>query len=261
MTDLDSAPFGYSKMGMPRFIVGMFATATIAAVTLAACMPTKGQEVLPAYAHIESADAVRIDLEEASNGFAMLGERNQIALRYEEAEVRFTFSALSGAIELSPVALMKPPVKISPVLTPGDGVADLFAAVWMEGVSGELHIDVFLDSDWQEVVSGEISIHTQEIIGRRPQFSKLAFDFARGLNGVYHHELAFVDDSEFFLCVSPIIWVTNLGGETLDVVNAMARLDLQQGDVVVGIGVQGDEGCLQKSTGLAPGTVVEPKSV
>ena len=32
-------------------------------------------------------------------------------------------------------------MKISPVLSPGDGVSDFFAVMWMEGDPAELHIE------------------------------------------------------------------------------------------------------------------------
>ena len=51
-------------------------------------------------------------------------------------------------------SLSNPPLKISPVITPGGDVADFFATVHIDDKNGDLYVTIFIDTDWQEVVMG-----------------------------------------------------------------------------------------------------------
>ncbi len=221
---------------LPTCFVRLLASAMLAIVALTACTSSQDQGQLPPYAQREGGGAVRIDVEKASGGSAKLDRGNQIILTFEGNDIPFMFGATSGAIELSSVLLTEPAVRISPVLTPRDGVADIFAALWIDVERQELHVDVFLDTDWRSERIGDIYIHSEEFIERKAQFRKIAIDFAEGIHDIYHQELVFVDGGELFLCGSPKIWITNISGETIDIINKMGRLNLEKEDVVIGFG-------------------------
>ena len=208
--------------------------ASLAVLALLACTSPENQ--LPPYAQREADGAVRVDLEMASNGSARLNPENQIELNFNDSNLRFDFGAMSGAMEIGRTSLDDPPLKISPVLSPGDGVGDFFAVTWMEDDPEELHIEVFIDTDWRDEIGDEISIHSQDIVDGRARLSHIPVDFSESVQGVYNKELVFVGVEDFLRGGGPHVFVTNIGGDTFDFLNAVSRLELEKGDVYASLG-------------------------
>ena len=215
--------------------MGKLASASFAVLALSACTSPENQNQLPPYAQREADGAVRVDLEMASDGSATLNPENQIELKFNDCNLVFGFAAMSGALEIGRTSLEDPPMRISPVLAPGDGVSDFFAVMWMTGDPAELHIELFIDTDWREV-GGDISIHSQEIVDKRAKFGRIPIDFSESIQGVYNRELVFVGVEDIQQWGGPQIFVTNLGGDTIDVLNAISRLELEKGDVYASFG-------------------------
>ena len=234
--------------GKLRTLISKLVPASLAILALSACTsPEKNH--LPPYAQRDADGTVRVDLEMASNGSARLNLENEIELSFNDSNLRFDFRAMSGALEIGRKSLDDPPLKISPVLSPGDGVADFFAVAWMEGDPPELHIDVFIDTDWRDEIGDDISIHSQDIVDRRVSLGRIPVDFSESVQGVYNRELVFVGVEDFLRGGGPHVFVTNIGGETIDFLNAVGRLDLEKGDVYAS---------LEGITGPVVSSIVEP---
>ena len=216
--------------------ISKLASASFAILALAACISPENQNQLPPYAQREADGAVRIDLEMASDGSATLNPENQVELNFNNSNLRFDFGAMSGVLEIGRTSLEDPPMRISPVLAPGDGVGDFFAVMWMEGYPAELHIDVFIDTDWQDEIGDDISIHSQDIVDGRVRFGRILVDFSEAVEGVYNKELVFVGVEDFLRGGGPHVFVTNIGGDTIDFLNAVGRLELEKGDVYASLG-------------------------
>ena len=213
--------------------ISKLASASLAILALSAC--TSPETQLPPYAQREADGAVRVDLEMASDGSARLNPENQIELNFNDSNIRFDFGAMSGALEIGRTSLDDPPLKISPVLSPGDGVGDFFAAVWMEGDPAELHIELFIDTDWRDEIGGDISIHSQEIVDR-VRFDRIPVDFSESVEGVYNRELVFAGVEDILQWGGPFVYITNIGGDTLDFLNAVSRWELEKEDVYASLG-------------------------
>ena len=211
-------------------------SAPFAILALSACISPEKQTQLPPYAQREADGAIRVDLEMASDGSARLNPENQIELNFNDSNLRFGFATMSGALEIGRTSLEDPPLKISPVLSPGDGVGDFFAVMWMEGDPAELHIEVFIDTDWRDEIGDDISIHSQEIVDRRVRFGRIPVDFSESVQGVYNRELVFAGVEDILQWGGPQIFITNLGGDTIDFLNAVSRLELEKGDVYASLG-------------------------
>ena len=190
---------------------------------------------LPTYAQREADGAVRVDLEAASDGSAKWTGEARIDLSFNDGNVAFRPLALSYASGLG-ASLEDPPLKISPVLSPGDGVSDVSAAVWMEGDPAELHVEVFIDTDWQDGVGEDIFIHSAALpsVDGEPAYSRIPIDFSESIQGVYSRELVFVGAAEW-LGLGPAVnlVITNIDGETRDVLRAISVHEIEEGDVAV----------------------------
>lgn len=213
-----------------------------AAVMFAGC---GGGEVLPDYVSRMSSGSVQIDVAKASGGSAQVDEESMnIIYDCGDYELMFSlgaFAPLTHGIGLH-TSLSNPPLKISPVITPGDDVADFFAAVRIDEKTGDLYVTVFMDTDWQEVVMGEILIHTQEFSFPLPfQYTVETVDFSKAVDGVYMHELRFAAEASFGdYGIYPIITVTNItiNGEPEDLIIKIARLELSMDDFCIYISPQ-----------------------
>ena len=105
----------------------------------------------------------------------------------------------------------------------------------MEGDPAELHIELFIDTDWREI-GDDISIHSQDIVDGRVRFGRIPVDFSEAVEGVYNKELVFVGVEDFLRGGGPHVFVTNIGGDTIDFLNAVGRLELEKGDVYASLG-------------------------
>ena len=103
----------------------------------------------------------------------------------------FGFAVMSGPTMIRGSFLEDPPLRVSPRITPGDGIADFFAAVWIDDKTDELHYDLFMDRDWQDLFEGDLSIHTQAIVDGKMQTSKEPIEYSEATGAVYHKELVF----------------------------------------------------------------------
>ena len=200
------------------------AFALLAVLALSACTSTEDGDQLPTYAQREADGAVRVDLETASNGSAKWNGEDRIELNSEDGQMRFVLVAVSYASGIG-VSLEDPPLRISPVLSPGDGVSDISAAVWIEGDPAELHVEVFIDTDWRDGVGEDVFIHSQELADGERRDRRISIDFSESIQGVYRREMVFVGD--------PYLFITNMDGETYDVVRAIQKADIEEGDVAV----------------------------
>lgn len=190
---------------------------------------------LPTYAQREADGAVRVDLEAASDGSAKWSGEARIDLSFNDSNVDFRLLALSYASGLG-ASLEDPPLKISPVLSPGDGVSDVSAAVWMEGDPAELHVEVFIDADWQDGVGEDVFIHSAALpfVDGEPTYSRIPIDFSESIQGVYSRELVFVGAAEWLGLGGAVrLYITNMDGETRDVMRAIDLFQAEEGDVAV----------------------------
>ncbi|MBA7471100.1 hypothetical protein ES707_06394 [subsurface metagenome] len=212
-----------------------------AAVMFAGC---GGGEVLPDYVSRMSSGSVQIDVAKASGGSAHVDEESMNII-YDRGDYKLIFSLnvfSLTAVFGSHTSLSNPPLKISPVITPGNDVADFFAAVRIDEITGDLYVTVFMDTDWQEVVTGEILIHTQEFTIPLPlQYTVETVDFSKAVDGVYMHELRFAAEASFGdYGIYPIITVTNIAinGEPEDLIIKIGRLEFSTNHVIITISPQ-----------------------
>lgn len=194
----------------------------------------RGQK-LPDYVHRDSDGAVRIDIGEASGGASQLRE-GVTMVRFGEYKTRFALFAVSGHREVSLKALKDPPIKISSMITPGDSIADIFMAVWVDQETQELHITFFLDTDWEEIVEGQLFIHTWETYQdgiTDPHGRVYPIDFSKAKEGVYFRELKFQpeDNAPGYESRWPIVSVTNMSGGPREVSMKAAALKLEDNDI------------------------------
>jgi len=207
----------------------LLTAALITAVIFAGC---EGERGLPDYVGRASDNSMQIDVAKASDGSAHVDEGNMNII-YNRGDYELVFSLgasapLTAGIGLH-TSLTNPPLRISPVLTPGDDVADFFTAVRIEEETDELYVTIFIDTDWQEVVTGEIFLHTQEAVllpDSKLQRKVETVDFSRSVDGVYMHELRFAAEDNFGdYDTSPGIWVTNVSGEPEDFLHMISTLE------------------------------------
>ena len=189
---------------------------------------------LPTYAQREADGAVRVDVERASDGLATWNGEDRIDLSFDDSSVEFRLLALSYASGLG-ISLEDPPLKISPVLSPGDGVSDVAAAVWMEGDPAELHVEVFIDTDWQDGVGEALFIHSaaRPFVDGEPTYSRIPIDISESIQGVYSRELVFAGAAEWLGLGAVRIYITNMDGEPGDVLRAISRAEIEEGVVAV----------------------------
>ena len=102
---------------------------------------------------------------------------------------------------------------VSPVLKPGDGVMDFFAVVAKDDRDGALHYHLFLDTDWQDVLAGDLFIRSLEIQDRRVLMKAVPVDFSEATSGVYHRDLKFTDAAEGLPGVGPVVYISNIPGD------------------------------------------------
>ena len=224
------------KSCLARAFLSGLVLATLAMLALSACTSPEDGEQLPTYAQREADGAVRVDLETASDGSAEWNGEYRIDLSLNDSDLGFELIAQSYASGLG-VSLEDPPLRISPVLTPGDGVSDVSAVVWMEGDSADLHVEVFIDTDWRDGVGEEIFIHSvaPPFVDRELTYSRIPIDFSESIQGVYSRELVFVGAAEWLgLGLGTFsVFITNIGGETRDLVRAIGNFQIEEGDVAV----------------------------
>ena len=225
---------------------GWMLTATVLALLLTSCTTSGDNNVLPPYAHRESSGAVRIDIEEAGRGLAILERTpnrptisDRIVLSHEEDALSFGFAVMSGPAMIRGSFLEDPPLRVSPRITPGDGIADFFAAVWIDYKTDELHYDLFMDTDWQDLIEGDLSIHTQAIVDGKMQTSKEPVDYSEATGAVYHKKLVFSHVLQYIRTVGPVVSITNVPGSTEELWMALSTLDLEPEHVVVSFNSRG----------------------
>jgi len=199
-------------------------------------------EGLPDYVSRILGDSKQIDVAKASGGSAHVDEeRMNIIYDRGDHELMFSLTVLTLTAGIGSTSSSNPPVKISPVITPGDDVADFFAAVRIDEKTGDLYVTVFIDTDWQEVVTGEIFLHTQEAVlsDHKLQQTVETADFSKAVDGIYMHELRFAAEDNFGdYDTSPWICVTNITGETEDLLLKIAKLELSINHVFISISPQ-----------------------
>ncbi|MFC1919975.1 hypothetical protein ACFLWX_04210 [Chloroflexota bacterium] len=211
-----------------------------ATVMFAGCGGKKG---LPDYVGRVSGGSMQIDVVKASGGSAHVDEEGTNII-YDRGDYKliFTLKGFSLTAGIGKSYLSNPPVKISPLITPGNDVADLFAAVRIDEQTSDLYVTVFMDTDWQEVVTGEIFLHTQEAVllsDHKLQQTVETADFSNAVDGVYMHELRFkAEDNLGDYDTSPWICVTNITGETEDLLRKISMLELSIDHVFIAISPQ-----------------------
>jgi hypothetical protein len=183
---------------------------------------------------------MQIDVTKASGGSAHVDEESMNII-YDRGDYKLIFSLNIFSLTTglgSHTSISNPPMNISPVITPSDGIANFFAAVRIDEETDDLYVTIFIDTDWQDVVEGEIFLHTQEV-GNIQEVGLSAFrqtvetiDFSKAVDGIFMHELKFKADDNFGdYDISPSIWVTNTTGDAEDLVYRISRLELSTNDV------------------------------
>lgn len=209
---------------------------------------------LPSYAKKQADGSVQIDLAAASDGKAKFNAASR-AIQYDGAgyETTFQFGGMSGTTSVGRT-LNAIPAKISPTLTPNDGVADLFVTTREEDDGRDLHVTVFLDSDWNDLVSGNVSIDTAEygsafrplgtpqgLVQQVPTIQEgypvektYPVDFANAADGIWHQDFVFAQsDNPAEWKSSPIIVITNIAGGYSGFMRAVNNLETKPGDFAV----------------------------
>ena len=210
-----------------------FWTAIVLVIALSSCTSFKDNNHLPSFARWESERVLRIDVVEASAGAGMLDQQNRVVIRQGDQNVIFSPAVVSIGSGVSRTSIEEPPVRISQVLTVGDGVADFFASVWSDAGMTELRYDLFLDTDWEEVVNGDLYIHLSQTVDRKDVYRRIPIDFSESSHGVYHRAIAF---EAIASTVGPSVYVTNMPGDSQTFKLTYARLDLKSEQVVVEFG-------------------------
>ena len=95
---------------------------------------------------------------------------------------------------------------------------------------------MFIDTDWRDEIGDDISIHSQEIVDGRVRFGRIPIDFSESIQGVYNRELVFVGVEAILRYGGHNVFITNIGGDTIDLLNVISRLELEKGDVYASLG-------------------------
>jgi len=232
---------------MKKSQISKQAWALIAVSVVIAITSCTSSARLPSYVHKGSDGTVRIDVGEASGGSAELVEPGQspsrhpgrtIVVHFDDYETEFVASAFSLGEGLSYTSLQNPPLRISPVITPGNDVADFFSAVWVDDQTQELHVTLFLDTDWSEVIEGPFTIFALEAVLGRPISTQGPYpvDFSEAIHDVYVRELIFQQENNLpGYNGSPNVVITNMSGKPFDVLERWGRLELEEQEVLVHI--------------------------
>jgi hypothetical protein len=198
------------------------------------------QERLPDYVQKMPNGAVEVDIGEASNGSAFFDESGRIFYDWDDYKTKFTLWAASAKGGLSLTRLQIPPLKIFPLITPNDGVADFFPAISIDTNTQDLNITLFIDTDWQELVEGQIFIHTWQHSDPEDRLRPIeTVDFSKAIDGVYIHEFLFTKVNNLpGYDQSLYIAVTNMLGEPLECLRKAQNINLSGNEVYVGIAPQ-----------------------
>ncbi len=232
---------------MRRCCIVLLTLVLLGTCIFAGCGGGKG---LPDYVSRVSGDSMQIDVTKASVGSAHVDEESMNII-YDRGDYKLIFSlsvfSLTTGIgsHTSITSISNPPVKISPVITPGDDVADFFAAVRIDEETDDLYVTIFIDTDWQDVVEGEIFLHIHEV-GNIQEVGLSALrttvetiDFSKAVDGIFMRELRFRADDNFGdYDLSPSIFVTNITGNTEDLFYKIGRLEVSMNHVVISISPQ-----------------------
>ena len=184
-----------------------------------------------------------LDVTQAGGGSSELGTKpGTIKVGIGGQVTRFNLFAGSWAAQRTSVSLGDPPIKMSPLLVPGDGVADFFAAVWTDNPGHTLHITLFLDTDWQQVVDGPLSILSVELVKSSSGQvvllgeSSVEVNLSEAIDGVYVSQLSFKQENNLpDYDESPRVVLTNMSGSAVEVLERTQQHALEDREVYVEI--------------------------
>ena len=184
-----------------------------------------------------------MDVTQAGGGSSELGTKpGTIKVGIGDQVTRFNLFAGSWAAQRTSVSLGDPPIKMSPLLVPGDGVADFFAAVWTDNPGHTLHITLFLDTDWQQVVDGPLSILSVELVKSSSGQvvllgeSSVEVNLSEAIDGVYVSQLSFKQENNLpDYDESPRVVLTNMSGSAVEVLERTQQHALEDREVYVEI--------------------------
>ena len=205
-------------------------------------VPTPSAQ-LPGYASVTPEGVVIVDVTQAGGGSPELGTKpGTIKVGIGDQVTRFNLFAESWISQRTSVSLSDPPIKMSPLLIPGDGVADFFAAVWTDNPGQTLNITLFLDTDWQQAVDGPLSILSVELVkGSSGQVvllgeSSREVDLSQAIDGVYVSQLTFKRENNLpDYDESPRVILTNMSGSAVEVLERTEQNAFEEEDVYVEI--------------------------
>lgn len=219
------------------------ALAVAAALLPAGCSALFGDDSdLPPFVALGQDGALRIDIAAASGGVATLDEWDRVILSYGEHDLEFNFSGMSfTGPTLGPIQgywpSEEPPLSISPMFRPGDGVASFFATVAAEPESPDVHYHLFLDTDWRDWLEGDLFIRSQELLDGRVVMKTAPLDLSEALGGVYHRDIVFTGAARYLPGTGPVVYVSNIPGDSMSFMGIYSSLDgFGPGNLVVSFG-------------------------
>jgi hypothetical protein len=197
-----------------------FVTLLLAALltSTAAC----GGRELPPYAHWRPDGSLEIRVEEADPNASYSEDYRAIVYEYGNYTCTYGFSGLRFSDSTRSVSISN-----SPYVVPGDGVLDLFAAVWTDAADN-MNVGLFIDTDWKQV-EGQLYLLTidltyvsengEEKVLSHVEREPIPLDLSDAIEGVLFYKVApFPQVWDY--CPPVNLAVTNVAGEYIDVLRS-----------------------------------------
>ena len=228
-----------------RAITLLFVIPLLAALLLGAA--GCGRTELPPYAHWMPDGSLEIGVEEADPNASSGATGFNSILGYPEYVIYYDCGDYTQTFAVSTLSAIPssggPAVIVSRVVVPGDGVAHFSTAIWRDE-AGNMNVDLFMDTDWQDVVQGQLYLLAMDYIevwdedGQRDlrpeERDVIPLDLSQSVDGIfYYHVAPFPPATDDFAPVH--VLVTNIEGTPLGVLQKWQGLDFRIGQVVASV--------------------------
>jgi hypothetical protein len=192
---------------------------------------------LPPYAYWLPDGALEIRVEEADPNASYFEDYEAIMYEYGNYTCRYQFSG-SQCFDSTGC----PSISISPFVVPGDGVLDLFAAMWTDAANN-MNVGLFIDTDWIQL-EGQLQLLAvdyvyasangdEEVLTPR-QREAIPINPSGAIDGVLYYEVrSFPQLTDY--CAPVLVAVTNVEGEYMDIARKFVQLDQEAGEVLSGL--------------------------
>lgn len=201
---------------------------------------------LPGYLQRMDSGAIYVDLEELTGGRARPGEHPYQVETVIGSELRtINCYAISYKSGFSYEGLEDPPLSISPVMTPGDGVAGIYFVSWLDEVEQSYHLEWIVETEWKDIIGDQLYLYGATFSSEEGlQVKSDQVNLSRASGPVLVHRLTFeLQDplEEYIFDHFTYAVATNVDGEYEEIVRAVQLMDFNYlgNDAVVVLGMVG----------------------